>query len=75
MPIEVPRSFAYEDAFDFALATAAARASSVEVAGLRVVGNTPPSCTASPPAVTTASMIVPAFEAARIRTSNDCDAR
>ena len=33
-PIEVPRSFAYEEAFDFAFATAAVRASSVEVAGL-----------------------------------------
>ncbi len=43
LPIEVPRSFAYEEAFDFALATAAARASSVAVAGLRVVGITPPS--------------------------------
>ena len=43
LPIEVPRSFAYEEAFDFAFATAAARASSVAVAGLRVVGITPPS--------------------------------
>jgi hypothetical protein len=43
LPIEVPRSFAYEVAFDFALATAAARASSVAVAGLSVVGITPPS--------------------------------
>ncbi len=42
-PIDVPRSFAYEDAFDFALATAAARASSVAADGLRVVGITPPS--------------------------------
>jgi hypothetical protein len=43
LPIVVPRSFAYEDAFDLAFATAAARASSVAVAGLRVVGVTPPS--------------------------------
>ena len=42
-PIDVPRSFAYEEAFDFALATAAARASSVAADGLRVVGITPPS--------------------------------
>ena len=40
LPIDVPRSFAYEDAFDFAFATAAARASSVEVAGLRAVSYT-----------------------------------
>ena len=30
-PIDVPRSFAYEEAFDFAFATAAALASSVAV--------------------------------------------
>ena len=63
------------EAFDFAFATAAARASSVAADGLRVVGITPPSWTASPPAVTTASMMVPAFEAVRTRTSNVCDAR
>ena len=74
MPIDVPRSFAYEDAFDFAFATAAARASSVASDGLRVVGMTPPSWTLSPPAFTTASMIVPAFDDVRTRTSNDCDA-
>ncbi len=71
----MPRSFAYEDAFDFALATAAARASSVAAAGLSVVGTTPPSWTLSPPAFTTASMMVPAFDTVRTRTSNDCDAR
>ncbi len=43
LPIDVPRSFAYEEAFDFAFATAAARASSVAADGLRVVGITPPS--------------------------------
>ncbi len=43
LPIEVPRSFAYEEAFDFAFATAAARASSVAADGLSVVGITPPS--------------------------------
>ncbi len=71
----VPRSFAYEDAFDFAFTTAAALASSVAADGLRVVGTTPPSWTLSPPAVTTASIMLPAFDAVRTKTSNDWDAR
>ena len=75
MPSEVPRSFTYEVAFDFAFVTAAARASSVARAGLRVVGITPPSWTLSPPAVTTASMMLPASAAFLMRTSNVCDAR
>ncbi len=43
LPIDVPRSFAYEEAFDFAFDTAAARASSVAADGFSVVGITPPS--------------------------------
>ena len=75
MPTDVPNNLAYEFAFDFALATAAARASSAAAAESKVTGITPPSCNESPPALTTASIIVPAADALRTKTSKVCDAR